>query len=126
MLRQAGAQSSLRMTGYRLEIMDIWMVCVELIVPSETVDMIPPTECDGPASEIGFTNFTTLAESQEMAEAKIRECLESYGWHLISMENAHVVSDDREYGEVEWDQIARTRANPNAVIYGTFHTYKTN
>jgi len=107
-------------------LMEVWMVCVEVIVPAETVDKIQPTEHKGPASEIGFMSFTTLAESQEMAEAKIRECVESYGWHLISMENAHVVSDDRQYGEVELDQIARTRMNPNAVIYGTFHTYKTN
>jgi hypothetical protein len=106
--------------------MEIWMVCVEVIVPSETVDPIPPTERCGPASEIGFMNFTTWADSQQMAEAKVQKCLESYGWHLISIENARVVSEDHQCGEVELDQIERTRGNPNAVIFGTFHTYKTN
>jgi len=106
--------------------MEIWMVCVEVIVPSQTVDIIPSAEHNGPAAEIGFMNFTTLAESQEMAEAKIRECLEHYGWHLVSIEKAHIVSEDGQYGEVELDQIERTRGNPNAVIYGTLHTYKTN
>ena len=37
-----------------------------------------------------------------------------------------MVNDEREYGEVELDQIERTRHNPNAIILGTFHTYKTN
>jgi hypothetical protein len=71
-------------------------------------------------------NITTWADSQEMAEAKIQKCLESYGWHLISIENVQVVSEDRQCGEVQSDQIERTRGNPDAVILGTFHTYRTN
>jgi hypothetical protein len=98
--------------------MEIWMVCVEMSMPS--------TDESSATSEIGFMNITTLADSQEMAEAKIQKCLESYGWQLISIDNGHIISDDREYGEPELDQIERTRGNPDAVILGTFHTYRTN
>jgi hypothetical protein len=97
--------------------MDIWIVCIELTL--KTGDENSP-------SKIGFMNITTWADSQETAVGKIRGYLEAVGWRLISVENSHVVNEDGKYGEVELDQIERTRNNPNAIILGTFHTYKTN
>ena len=94
--------------------MEIWMVCMELISPPE----------DASPSEIGFMNIVTWADSREKAEEKIQNYIESLGWHLVSVDRSHVVSEDREYGDVEWDQIERTQKNPNAIILGTFHTYK--
>jgi hypothetical protein len=93
------------------------MVCIELI--AQTGD-------DSLPSEIGFMNITTWADSHETAVGKIREYIESLSWHLVSVETAHVVNENREYGEVELDQIERTRNNPDVIILGTFHTYKTN
>jgi hypothetical protein len=53
--------------------------------------------------------------------------LESLDWQLVSVEQAHIVNEDSEhYGDVELDQIGRTLNNPDAIILGTFHTYKTN
>jgi hypothetical protein len=97
--------------------MEVWMVCIELVVQSDR---------DSSPSEIGFMNIATWADSNENAVGKIRKYLESLGWHLVSVEKAHVVNEDREYGDVELDQIERTRNNPDAIILGTFHTYKTN
>jgi len=94
----------------------MWMVCVELI--AQTGDKPPP--------KIGFMNITTWADSKETAVTKIRNYLESLDWLLVSVEQAHVVDEDRDYGEVEVDMIERTRNNPNAIILGTFHTYETN
>ena len=94
--------------------MDVWMVCMELISPP----------ADSSPSKIGFMNITTWADSKEKAEAKIQDYVESLGWHLVSVERSHVVSENREYGDVEWNQIERTRQNPNAIILGTFHTYR--
>jgi hypothetical protein len=94
------------------------MLCIELI--AQTGD-------DNSPSKIGFMNITTWADSKKTAEAKIQKYVESFGWHLVSVEKAHVVvNEDGKYGEVELDQIDRTRNNPNAIILGTFHTYKTN
>jgi hypothetical protein len=96
--------------------MEIWMILIELV--AQTDESAP--------SKIGFMNITTWADSQETAGAKIQKYLESVGWHLVSIEQAHIVHEDRKYGEVEIDMIERTRNNPNAIILGTFHTYKTN
>jgi len=93
------------------------MVCVELI--AKTGD-------DGSPPKIGFMNITTWADSDEIAVGKIREYIESLGWHLVSVERAYAVNEDGKYGDVELDQIERTRNNPNAIILGTFHKYKTN
>ncbi len=97
--------------------MEIWMVCIELI--AQTGD-------DGSPAELGFMNITTWADSDEAAVSKIRQYIESVGWHLVSVEKPHVVNEDGKYGDVELDQIERTRNNPDAIILGTFHTYKTN
>ena len=91
------------------------MLCIEVI--AQTKDNSP--------SEIGFMNITTWADSANTAETKIRKYIESIGWHLVSVERAHVV-DEGEYGEAERNQIEETRNNPNAIILGTLHTYKTN
>ena len=77
-------------------------------------------------SEIGFMNITTWANSPESAGEKIRRYLESFGWHLVSVEKADVIDEDSQYGEDVSDMIERTRPNPNAIILGKFHTYKTN
>jgi len=97
--------------------MEIWMVCIELT--AQTGD-------DSSPWKVGFMNITTWADSHETAVGKIREYIQSVGWHLVSVEKAHVVNEDGVYGEVELDQIERTRNNSNAIIIGTFHTYKTN
>ncbi|HKV78978.1 MAG TPA: hypothetical protein VJP02_12585 [Candidatus Sulfotelmatobacter sp.] len=70
-------------------------------------------------------NITTWADAKEAAEAKVEKYLRSLDWHLVAVERSHIVSEDGEYGEVEWDQIERTRDNPDGIILGTFHTYKT-
>ncbi len=91
------------------------MVCAELVAKAGD---------DSPA-RIGFMNVTTWANSKAGAEAKIRKYLQSLGWHLVSVERSHVVNENGHYGETELDQIGRTHDNPNAIILGTFHTYKT-
>jgi hypothetical protein len=94
--------------------MEIWMVCAELVAPLEG---------DSP-SKIGFMNITAWAESKDTAEAKIQSYLQSLGWHFVSVERSHAVNENGHYGEKEWDQIEGMRNNPDAIILGTFHTYK--
>ena|ERR1035438_6373462 len=96
--------------------MKIWMVLIELVAQTDRSE----------PSKIGFMNITTWADSQESAGAKIQIYLESLGWHLVSVEQAHVVDEDKKYDDIALEQIERTRTNPNAIILGTFHTYKTN
>jgi cob(I)alamin adenosyltransferase len=96
--------------------MEVWMVLIELIVQTD----------ESALSEIGFMNIATGADSEDAAITKIRNCLASLPGHVVSFEQAHVVEEDKKYGEAEIDRMEKTRNNPNAIILGTFHTYKTN
>ena len=93
----------------------IWLVLTEIVA-----------QTTGQPSEIGFMNVMTWADSCDSAGAKIKQYLESFGWHLVSVEKADVVEENVVYGEDVADMIDRTRNNPKAIILGTFHTYKTN
>ena len=67
-------------------------------------------------------NITTWAESSKTAKVKIERYLESFGWHLVSVEKVDIIDEDYEYGEDVSNMIERTRSNPNAIILATFHT----
>jgi hypothetical protein len=71
-----------------------------------------------------FVNVVTWANSSTMAEGKVSRCLESYGWHVISIEDSHPVDDERVYEEDIADIIDQARVNSNAVIYGRMFSYK--
>ncbi|HEX3741852.1 MAG TPA: hypothetical protein VHV29_19290 [Terriglobales bacterium] len=71
-------------------------------------------------------NLTTSAESEEIAGEKIRQYLASCGWHLVSVEKVDVIDEELQCGEDVSEMIERTPLSPNAIILGTFHTYKTN
>ena len=70
-----------------------------------------------------FTTVTTWATSDREFSRKCKEMLEHYGWRLLGVEEAQPVRKNQKLsGDVE-EMLQRTRANPSAVIYGTFHTY---
>jgi hypothetical protein len=70
-----------------------------------------------------FTNITTWARDPEEFREKCIEMLESYGWKLLDIDRASPVDEELTYPEEIEDMLARTRTNPNAIIFGTFHTY---
>ena len=95
---------------------NIWRLVIEVTVPPGDMRLTN-----------GFMNVTTWAASCESARNKIVEYLEGLSWHLVGVEDAHVVTDDEEYTSEELaDMIGRTRTNPNAIILGTFHGYLPN
>ena len=71
-------------------------------------------------------NITTWADSVEAAKEKISAYLSTFDWHLISVDRADQIDDSRDYGEPIAEMLERTRSNPDAIILGTFHTYKEN
>jgi hypothetical protein len=76
--------------------------------------------------ERAFTVVTTWASDLEEFCQKTNQMLESYGWKLLGIEKANPVPDDGVFSlEVE-GMLERTRSNPSAIIYGTFHTYPVN
>jgi hypothetical protein len=70
-----------------------------------------------------FTVVTTWASNAEEFRRKCERMLESYGWTLLGIERANPVLENYGYNNEVADQLERTRVNPNAIIYGTFHTY---
>jgi hypothetical protein len=70
-----------------------------------------------------FTVVTTWAANPEQFEQKCKLMLESYGWTLLGIDRSNPAPIDYEFSEEVTDMLERTRVNPNAIIYGTFHTY---
>jgi len=70
-----------------------------------------------------FTVVTTWATSLEEFREKCVRMLDSYGRKLLHVERANPVLKDGEFSEEIEDMVERTRTNPKAIIYGTFHSY---
>lgn len=95
----------------------IWMATCEVLV--EPGDL--PS-----GSTKAFANITTWADSIDTAKDKISRYLESFRWHLISVEDAHPVDESHAYDDEASDMIERTKGNPDAIILGHFFSYKEN
>jgi hypothetical protein len=93
---------------------EIWIGVVE----------ISYTEANAPTVlKPAFTVITTWASNSEEFHEKCIRMLESYGWGLIGVDQANPVIDGGSYGEEVEEMVEGTRNNPNAIIYGTLHTY---
>jgi hypothetical protein len=93
----------------------MWMVTSEVLV--EAGDL--PS-----GSTKAFVNVIAWADSVDTLKDKLSCYLESYNWHLISIEKAQPIDESRDYGEEVAEMIAKTRNNPDAIILGRFFTYK--
>lgn len=92
----------------------IWICTVE-------ISFFDPSRPDTPKN--AFTVITTWASDHEEFAAKCKQMLESYGWNLLGVEKSNPASPAHNYSDDVADMLERTRINPNAVIYGTLHTY---
>jgi hypothetical protein len=101
---------------FQTQMEKIWLVLAEIVGKPDR----------SPESRIGFMNITTWADSKEEASSKIEGYLSSLGWNLVEVDTAGLVDEDSQYGDEVADMIDRTRNNRNAIILGTFHTYKAN
>jgi len=95
----------------------IWLVTAEILVKPGVMPS---------GSTKGFVNITTWADSIETIREKLSGYLESLRWHLISIEKAQPIDESQDYEDEIEDMLERTRSNPDAIILGTFHSYKEN
>jgi hypothetical protein len=93
----------------------IWLIRSEILV--EPGDL--PSGCTK-----AIVNVTTWAESAKGAREKLSRYLESFRWHLISVEETHPISESEKYDEEVEDMIEKTRSNTAAIILGRFFSYK--
>ena len=97
--------------------MKLWIATCEVSVEPGVLDS---------ARTVAFTNVVTWGETSEDALARIRNCFTEYQWTFIGCEQIDPVNPEKDYGDSLNDLIDRAKDNPNALIYGTFHTYKPN
>jgi hypothetical protein len=72
----------------------------------------------------GFMRVTMWGDSEQSLRSRLAECLESYRWHLISIESASPINEDSNYPEEVAEMVDRTRGNPEAIIVGRVFSYK--
>ena len=92
--------------------------------PSERGGLSRTANEDSDKRKNAFTVVTTWASSVEEFRQKCELMLESYGWKLLGIDGANPAPDNYDYNAEVADQLERTRVNPNAIIYGTFYTYR--
>jgi len=98
--------------------MVLWNVFAEITVE--------PT--DFPSGDTaGFMNIVTWADSADTAQRKIAEYLATFNWHIVGVEEASPIKQDFVYDSDEFQEMVdRASSNPEAIICGTFHSYKVN
>ena len=97
---------------------ELWKVRAEITVQPEDFP-------DG--ATIGFMNIITWADSAEAAREKIASHFQRFDWQIVGVEEAIVPSPDFTTDDDEFHElIERARKNPDAILCGTFHSYKVN
>jgi hypothetical protein len=72
-----------------------------------------------------FTTIVTWASNSAEYRNKAERLAASLGLYVFGVEGAHPVADDPPSSADEIaDLLERAEANPNAILYGTFHTYR--
>jgi hypothetical protein len=72
----------------------------------------------------GYMNVVIWAESVESAEKKLSSYLNSFNWKLLGLDELEVVDPTLIYQDEIGDMVERARSNANAIILGTFHSYR--
>jgi len=74
-----------------------------------------------------FVNLVTWADHADQFKSNAELVLNELGLFIVEIDNPEPVATRKKKAgfeeEIE-DMIARAENNPNAIIYGTFHTWK--
>ena len=74
----------------------------------------------------GFINVVCAGSDRKAVEAKVRDCLMSYGWRILQIESSSPVDDDAAYDDELWGLIEDVRQNSDSVLLATLHSYRVN
>jgi hypothetical protein len=96
----------------------LWKIFAEITVEPQ----------DFPSGDtVGFMNIITWADSTDSARIKIEAYFATFNWHIIGVEESAPIREDFIYDDDELtDMIERATINPEAIILGTFYSYKVN
>jgi hypothetical protein len=98
--------------------MQLWNVRAEISVQPQ----------DFPSGDtVGFMNIITWADSVDSVRTKIDAYFGTFNWQIIGVEEAAPIRENFIYDDDEFaEMIERARINPDAIICGTFHSFKVN
>jgi hypothetical protein len=102
------------------------MSAINMILPelwSGVVELKPLNRAEYGAAG-AFTNIVTWARDAQEFRTKADAIAATLSMYVAQVENVEPVgkSSDGWHEEFE-DMVRRAETNPNAIIYGTFHTY---
>jgi len=95
----------------------LWRVRAEIEVEPEDLGL-------GPGYTRGFINVVMWAASGQSAEAKLRAYLSTFNWVLLEVEESSPVDRECEAGSELKNLVDKATGNPDAIILGTFHSYR--
>ena len=95
----------------------VWIVLAGVIVFTETAPEV---------AQPGFINVVCAGAERKVVEAKVRDCLMSYGWRVLQIESIAPVDDDAAYDDELWGLIEDVRQNGDLVLLATLHSYRVN
>ena len=92
----------------------VWIGTIEISLGNEqSTNVFQPT----------FTTVTTWASDPKEFREKCARMSTECGWNLLGVVRATPVPDDGEFTEEIEAMLERTRGNPKAIVYGSFHSY---
>jgi hypothetical protein len=96
---------------------EIWIARLEVIALLDSARDL---------GQAGYTNVVCSGSDRDAVELKVRDCLTSYGWQILNIENISAVHDDLAYSDEICELIDDVRQNSHHIRLATLHTYKVN
>lgn len=96
----------------------LWIGLVEVRAPKPTDVLVD--------AKGAFVNLVTWASGIDEFKRNAELVLGKLGLSIIDIENLEPVSTRKQKAELDdeiEDMVSRAGGNPNAIIYGTFHTW---
>jgi hypothetical protein len=95
----------------------VWIVLVAVIAFTDSAPNV---------AQPGFVNVVCAGDERKIVEAKVRDCLLSYGWQVLQIESALPVDEDAVYDDQIWELIEDVRLNGEHILLATLHSYRVN
>ena len=75
---------------------------------------------------LAYANVVTWGEGSEEAIERVKTCSAKYKWIVLGIEKTKPADQGTDYGDELNDLIDQATGNPDAILYGTFYSYKIN
>ena len=96
----------------------MWKIRAEIEVEPGDLDLEP-------GYTKGFMNVVTWASSNQSAKEKLATYLGTFKWALLDVEESGPIDlEDSESNSEINELVSKAEGNPDAIILGTFHSYR--